>query len=126
MTVGSLLFAQVIVSSPGSPSSEESEASPEPINKGLLSGLGYEKNDEMTAAAAAAATTMMMMTTTTATTTTAAGIGIVGNAVEQVTPTSSVDTEEGNLQHPEEGEKGVEGDVEASDDDRHQRIPKTH
>lgn len=114
------MFAQVIVSSPGSPSSEESEASPEPINKGLLGGLGYEKNDETT-------------TTTTTTSSTSGGIGIgvgigagAGVGVEQVTPTSSVDTEEGNPQHPEEGEKGVEGDVEASDDDRHQHIPKTH
>jgi len=114
---GSVLFAQVIVSSPGSPSSEESEASPEPINKGLLGGLGYDKCDETT-------------TTTTTTTLSASGgisIGMgIGTGIEQVTPTSSVDTEEGNPQHPEEGEKGVEGDVEASDDDRHQRIPKTH
>lgn len=113
-------MAQVIVSSPGSPSSEESEASPEPINKSLLGNLGYEKNDET-------ATT----TTTTTSSTTSGGIGIgintgTGVGVEQVTPTSSVDTEEGNPQHPEEGEKGVEGDVEASDDDRHQHIPKTH
>lgn len=112
------MFVQVIVSSPGSPSSEESEASPEPINKGLLGSLGYEKNDETT-------------TTTTTTSSTSGGISVgvgagAGGGVEQVTPTSSVDTEEGNPQHPEEGEKGVEGDVEASDDDRHQRIPKTH
>ena len=40
------LFAQVIVSSPGSPSSEESEASPEPINKSLMGGLGLEKGNE--------------------------------------------------------------------------------
>ncbi|CAL1682157.1 unnamed protein product [Lasius platythorax] len=108
---------QVIVSSPGSPSSEESEPSPEPINKGLLGNLGYEKSDETT-------------TTTTTTTSSASGgisIGVgVGAGVEQITPTSSVDTEEGNPNHPEEGEKGVEGDVEASDDDRHQQIPKTH
>lgn len=106
----------MIVSSPGSPSSEESEASPEPINKGLLGNLGYEKSDETT-------------TTTTTTSSTSGGINIgvgVGAGVEQVTPTSSVDTEEGNPHHPEEGEKGVEGDVEASDDDRHQHIPKTH
>lgn len=110
------MYAQVIVSSPGSPSSEESEASPEPINKGLLGNLGYEKSDETT-------------TTTTTTSSTSGGINIevgVGAGVEQVTPTSSVDTEEGNPHHPEEGEKGVEGDVEASDDDRHQHIPKTH
>lgn len=110
----------MIVSSPGSPSSEESEASPEPINKGLLGSLGYEKNDET-------ATT----TTTTSTSSTSGGISIgagagTGVGVEQITPTSSVDTEEGNPQHLEEGEKGVEGDVEASDDDRHQHIPKTH
>ncbi|XP_012055996.1 PREDICTED: rho GTPase-activating protein 100F [Atta cephalotes] len=105
---------QVIVSSPGSPSSEESEASPEPINKSLLGSLGYEKSDETT-------------TTTTTTSSTSGGVGAgAGVGVEQVTPTSSVDTEEGNPQHPEEGEKGVEGDVEASDDDRHQHIPKTH
>ena len=36
---------------------------------------------------------------------------------EQITPTSSVDTEEGNPAHPEEGERGVEGDAEASDED---------
>ncbi|XP_015592385.1 rho GTPase-activating protein 100F isoform X3 [Cephus cinctus] len=72
---------QVIVSSPGSPSSEES-ASPEPVNKDL-GGLGFSN----------------------------------GEAVEQITPTSSVDTEEGNSAHPEEGERGVEGDAEASDDD---------
>jgi len=110
------LFTQVIVSSPGSPSSEESEASPEPINKGLLGGLGYEKSDETA-------------TTTTTTSSTSGGIGVgvgAGTGVEQVTPTSSVDTEEGNPQHPEEGEKGVEGDVEASDDDRHQHMSKTH
>ena len=108
------MFAQVIVSSPGSPSSEESEASPEPINKSLLGSLGYEKSDETT-------------TTTTTTSSTSGGVGAgAGVGVEQVTPTSSVDTEEGNPQHPEEGEKGVEGDVEASDDDRHQHIPKTH
>jgi hypothetical protein len=35
---------------------------------------------------------------------------------EQVTPTSSVDTEDGTG-HPEEAEHGVEGDAEASDDD---------
>ncbi|XP_018303702.1 rho GTPase-activating protein 100F [Mycetomoellerius zeteki] len=108
---------QVIVSSPGSPSSEESEASPEPINKSLLGSLGYEKSDETAT------------TTTTTTSSTSGGIGVgagAGVGVEQVTPTSSVDTEEGNPQHPEEGEKGVEGDVEASDDDRHQHIPKTH
>ncbi|XP_029660769.1 rho GTPase-activating protein 100F [Formica exsecta] len=111
---------QVIVSSPGSPSSEESEASPEPINKGLLGNLGYEKSDETT-------------TTTTTTSSASGGISIgvgvgagAGAGVEQITPTSSVDTEEGNPHHPEEGEKGVEGDVEASDDDRHQHIPKTH
>ncbi|XP_071555180.1 rho GTPase-activating protein 100F isoform X4 [Temnothorax nylanderi] len=109
---------QVIVSSPGSPSSEESEASPEPINKGLLGNLGYEKSDETT-------------TTTTTTSSTSGGISVgagagTGVGVEQVTPTSSVDTEEGNPQHPEEGEKGVEGDVEASDDDRYQHISKTH
>jgi len=109
---GSILFAQVIVSSPGSPSSEESEASPEPINKSLLGNLGFEKNDETA-------------TTTTTTTSSTSGTG-AGVGVEQVTPTSSVDTEEGNPQHPEEGEKGVEGDIEASDDDRHQHIPKTH
>lgn len=111
------MFAQVIVSSPGSPSSEESEASPEPINKGLLGSLGYEKNDETAT------------TTTTTSSTTSGGISIginAGTGIEQVTPTSSVDTEEGNPQHLEEGEKGVEGDVEASDDDRHQHIPKTH
>lgn len=110
------MFAQVIVSSPGSPSSEESEASPEPINKGLLGSLGYEKSDETA-------------TTTTTTSSTSGGIGVgvgAGTGVEQITPTSSVDTEEGNPQHPEEGEKGVEGDVEASDDDRHQHISKTH
>jgi len=105
----------VIVSSPGSPSSEESEASPEPINKSLLGNLGFEKNDETAT------------TTTTTSSTSGIGVGIgAGVGVEQVTPTSSVDTEEGNPQHPEEGEKGVEGDVEASDDDRHQHIPKTH
>ncbi|XP_011865583.1 PREDICTED: rho GTPase-activating protein 100F isoform X2 [Vollenhovia emeryi] len=108
---------QVIVSSPGSPSSEESEASPEPINKSLLGNLGYEKNDETAT------------TTTTTSSTTSGGMSIgagTGVGVEQMTPTSSVDTEEGNPQHPEEGEKGVEGDVEASDDDRHQHISKTH
>lgn len=112
----------MIVSSPSSLSSEESEASPEPINKSLLGSLGYEKNDET-----------VTTTTTTTSSTTSGGIGVgvgvgagTGVGVEQVTPTSSVDTEEGNSQHPEEGEKGVEGDVEASDDDRHQHIPKTH
>lgn len=115
---GSILFTQVIVSSPGSPSSEESEASPEPISKSLLGGLGFEKSDE---------TTTTTMTTTT--TSVMSGIGVGSSVgVEQVTPTSSVDTEEGNPQHPEEGEKGVEGDVEASDDDfsRQQHVPKTH
>ncbi|TGZ36946.1 Uncharacterized protein DBV15_10247 [Temnothorax longispinosus] len=112
------MVGKVIVSSPGSPSSEESEASPEPINKGLLGNLGYEKSDETA-------------TTTTTTSSTSGGISVgagagTGVGVEQVTPTSSVDTEEGNPQHPEEGEKGVEGDVEASDDDRHQHMSKTH
>ncbi|XP_046145306.1 rho GTPase-activating protein 100F isoform X2 [Osmia bicornis bicornis] len=93
---------QVIVSSPGSPSSEESEASPEPINKSLMGGLGLEKGNE-------------------GVTTNSAGPG-----TEQITPSSSVDTEEGNTPHQEEGEKGVEGDAEASDDDRHQHVPKTH
>ncbi|XP_076757064.1 rho GTPase activating protein at 100F isoform X6 [Xylocopa sonorina] len=93
---------QVIVSSPGSPSSEESAASPEPINKSLLGGLGLEKSNEGATASS------------------------TGPGTEQITPTSSVDTEEGNTQHPEEGEKGVEGDAEASDDDRHQHVPKTH
>lgn len=41
---------------------------------------------------------------------------------EQITPTSSVDTEEGNLTHPEEGERGVEGDAEASDEDHLSKI----
>ncbi|XP_076235895.1 rho GTPase activating protein at 100F isoform X2 [Calliopsis andreniformis] len=93
---------QVIVSSPGSPSSEESEASPEPINKSLLGGFGLEKGNERTTADS------------------------TGPGTEQITPTSSVDTEEGNTPQPEEGERGVEGDAEASDDDRHQHIPKTH
>ncbi|XP_015433562.1 PREDICTED: rho GTPase-activating protein 100F [Dufourea novaeangliae] len=93
---------QVIVSSPGSPSSEESEASPEPINKSLLGGLGLEKSND----GATADTT--------------------GPGTEQITPTSSVDTEEGNTPHLEEGERGVEGDAEASDDDRHQHVSKTH
>ncbi|XP_076300595.1 rho GTPase activating protein at 100F isoform X4 [Lasioglossum baleicum] len=93
---------QVIVSSPGSPSSEESEESPEPINKSLLGDLRLVKgNNGVTADAA-------------------------GPGTEQITPTSSVDTEEGNTPHPEEGERGVEGDAEASDDDRHQHVPKTH
>ncbi|XP_053989147.1 rho GTPase-activating protein 100F isoform X1 [Hylaeus anthracinus] len=82
---------QVIVSSPGSPSSEESEASPEPINKSLLGGLGLEKGNE------------------------GATADSTGPGTEQITPTSSVDTEEGNTPHPEEGERGVEGDAEASD-----------
>ncbi|XP_033327423.2 rho GTPase activating protein at 100F isoform X6 [Megalopta genalis] len=86
---------QVIVSSPGSPSSEESEESPEPINKSLLGGLGLEKTANGVAGDAA------------------------GPGTEQITPTSSVDTEEGNTPHPEEGERDVEGDAEASDDDRH-------
>ncbi|XP_017791142.1 PREDICTED: rho GTPase-activating protein 100F [Habropoda laboriosa] len=93
---------QVIVSSPGSPSSEESEASPEPINKSLLGGLGLDKSND------------------------GATMNSTGPGTEQITPTSSVDTEEGNTPHPEEGEKGVEGDAEASDDDRHQHVPKTH
>ncbi|XP_017893095.1 rho GTPase-activating protein 100F isoform X3 [Ceratina calcarata] len=95
---------QVIVSSPGSPSSKESVASPEPINKSLLGGLGLDKSNGVVA-------------TTTA--------GSTGPGTEQITPTSSVDTEEGNPTH-EEGEKGVEGDAEGSDDDRHQHVPKTH
>lgn len=96
------MFIQVIVSSPGSPSSEESEVSPEPINKSLLGGLGLEKSNEGTT------------------------VNSSGPGTEQITPTSSVDTEEGNIPHLEEGEKGVEGDIEASDDDRHQHVPKTH
>ncbi|XP_076651840.1 rho GTPase activating protein at 100F isoform X1 [Halictus rubicundus] len=93
---------QVIVSSPGSPSSEESEESPEPINKSLLGDLRLMKGNNGVAPDAA------------------------GPGTEQITPTSSVDTEEGNTPHPEEGERGVEGDAEASDDDRHQHVPKTH
>lgn len=50
---------------------------------------------------------------------TGAGAGINGVATEQMTPTSSVDTEETRIL--EEPEKGVEGDVEASDEDRHQQ-----
>lgn len=112
---------QVIVSSPGSPSSEESEASPEPINKSLLGSLGYEKSDET------ATTTTTTTSSTSGGVSISMGVGVAAGQIEQMTPTSSVDTEEGNPQHPEEGEKGVEGDVEASDDDRHERTPKiTH
>lgn len=102
----------MIVSSPGSPSSKESAGSPEPINKSLLGGLGLDKSNGVATTTAAAAST------------TAAGTS-GGPGTEQITPTSSVDTEEGNPAH-EEGEKGVEGDAEASDDDRHQHVPKTH
>ncbi|KAK0075393.1 hypothetical protein PV326_011626 [Microctonus aethiopoides] len=94
---------QVIISSPGSPSSEES-ASPEPINKTMRNGLNFTNG-----------TTKLMTTTTTAMTTTTMMRGT--NSIEQITPTSSVDTEEGNPPHLEERERGVEGDVEASDDD---------
>lgn len=121
LTVMSILFTQVIVSSPGSPSSEESEPSPEPINKGVLGSLGpFEKGCGITAAT----TTMMTATTTMPTRTTMATLSnsvdaVAGSVIEQVTPTSSVDTEESNV-HAEEGERDVEGDAEASDDDRHQ------
>ena len=99
---------QVIVSSPGSPSSEES-ASPEPINESSVRSareiLSFNGNGTI-------ASNAMTATTATTTTTTA-----TATTVEQITPTSSVDTEEGHPTHPEEGERGVEGDAEASDDD---------
>lgn len=41
----------------------------------------------------------------------------MNNGPEQDTPTSSVDTEEGNFCQSEDRDRGVEGDVEASDDD---------
>ncbi|XP_031776722.1 rho GTPase-activating protein 100F isoform X3 [Nasonia vitripennis] len=45
-------------------------------------------------------------------------VSFFGNGTnEQVTPTSSVDTEDGGTGQGEEGERGVEGDAEASDDD---------
>ncbi|XP_043288661.1 rho GTPase-activating protein 100F isoform X3 [Venturia canescens] len=100
---------QVIVSSPGSPSSEES-ASPEPINKGARTiardAMGFS-NAKGEATTTTITTTTTTMTTITPTTTT----------IDQITPTSSVDTEEGHPSHTEEGERGVEGDAEASDDD---------
>ncbi|XP_014613439.1 PREDICTED: rho GTPase-activating protein 100F isoform X2 [Polistes canadensis] len=109
---------QVIVSSPGSPSSEDSEASPEPIDKNLLGGLGFEKVGEATTGEPKAgeprageprAGEPRAGEPTTGETTT-------GPANEQITPASSLDTEEGHI--GEEPEKDVEGDVEASDDDR--------
>ncbi|XP_034945998.1 rho GTPase-activating protein 100F isoform X2 [Chelonus insularis] len=95
---------QVIVSSPGSPSSEES-ASPEPINKDNRNGLGLTNG------------AVKLITTTSSIVTTSSTTLLNSNPTEQVTPTSSVDTEEGNPPHLEERERGVEADVEASDDD---------
>ncbi|KAK2582799.1 hypothetical protein KPH14_005059 [Odynerus spinipes] len=108
---------QVIVSSPGSPSSEESETSPELIDNNLLGGFGFDKCAETT-------TTSTANGSIGGSGSGSVGAFIGGAATEQVTPTSSLDTEEGNPSHIEEGEKGVEGDAEASDDDRHQ-VPKT-
>ncbi|KAI4478384.1 hypothetical protein M0804_012038 [Polistes exclamans] len=105
---GSTKPLTVIVSSPGSPSSEDSEASPEPIDKNLLGGLGFEKVGEATTGEPRAGEPRAGETTTGETTT--------GPANEQITSTSSLDTEEGHI--GEEPEKDVEGDVEASDDDR--------
>lgn len=56
-------------------------------------------------------------TTITTTTTTMTTITPTTTTIDQTTPTSSVDTEEGHPSHTEEGERGVEGDAEASDDD---------
>lgn len=109
MSRGEINCAQVIVSSPGSPSSEES-ASPEPINKANRNGLAFTNG----------ATQNMPTTTTVAAVTTASSIMMMmmsSSAIEQITPTSSVDTEEGNPPQLEERERGIEGDVEASDDD---------
>ncbi|XP_011311748.1 rho GTPase-activating protein 100F [Fopius arisanus] len=91
---------QVIVSSPGSPSSEES-ASPEPINKATRNGVSFENG----------------VTVTSASTRSTAASTVTPIIMEQITPTSSIDTEEGNTRQIEEGERGVEADVEASDDD---------
>lgn len=97
-----MICQQVIVSSPGSPSSEES-VSPEPINKATRNGISFENGGKITTT-----TVTMPITTSTMVTTT---------TMEQLTPTSSVDTEEGNMRQLEECERGVEADVEASDDD---------
>lgn len=94
----------MIVSSPGSPSSEES-VSPEPINKLARNGITFDNVNKVTTTSVTIPVTIPTSTTTTPIT------------CEQITPTSSVDTEEGNIRQLEEGEKGVEGDVEASDDD---------
>lgn len=55
----------------------------------------------------------------------AVSVNFFGNGtLEQVTPTSSVDTEDGGTGHPEEAECGVEGDAEASDDDHLSKLGK--
>ncbi|XP_066582839.1 rho GTPase-activating protein 100F isoform X2 [Prorops nasuta] len=133
---------QVIVSSPGTPSSDESITSPETVTKQCLSsGSKPLKLPELVTNASTLTTTAASITSATSTTTkssiamtAATGAsastnnitnvnGIGGNGtnalMEQTsTPTSSIDTEEGNPLHSEEGERGVEADVEASDDER--------
>ncbi|XP_033224044.1 rho GTPase-activating protein 100F [Belonocnema kinseyi] len=86
---------QVIVSSPGSPSSEESTFQEQNNSNIHNSGRTNGHNNDFTR----------------------------NENTEQITPTSSVDTEEGNPTHLEEGERGVEGDAEASDEDH---LAKNH
>ncbi|XP_063988944.1 rho GTPase-activating protein 100F isoform X2 [Diachasmimorpha longicaudata] len=96
---------QVIVSSPGSPSSEES-ASPEPINNVTRNGISsFENSGDVTTLSVTIPITTSTSTMATPTT------------IEQITPTSSIDTEEGNTRQLDEGERGMEADVEGSDDD---------
>ncbi|XP_057330455.1 rho GTPase-activating protein 100F isoform X3 [Microplitis mediator] len=83
---------QVIISSPGSPSSEES-ASPEPNNKSI-----QNKSNSTTET-----TSSTIMNST---------------RIEQSTPTSNADTEEGNQPQSNDREHGVETDGEVSDDDQ--------
>lgn len=75
----------MIISSPGTPSSEESATFQDQVNNKDRSVLGA---------------------------------GFENETHDQITPTSSVDTEEGHTSNAKDNEGGVDGDVEASDDDR--------
>ncbi|XP_044017626.1 rho GTPase-activating protein 100F isoform X4 [Aphidius gifuensis] len=102
---------QVIVSSPGSPSSEES-VSPEPINKSNRIGVNYTNGGIMKKPTTTNGKMPITTSSTTPTTMTNS------HNIEQITPTSSVDTEEGNNhQQLDERERGGDADIEASDDD---------
>ncbi|XP_043463292.1 rho GTPase-activating protein 100F isoform X3 [Leptopilina heterotoma] len=105
---------QVIVSSPGSPSSEDStfqESIKVNLNNGHKNGHTNSLNSHNNGHTNNNSNNNNNNKDR-------GNLGFARNEnPEQITPTSSVDTEEGNPSHPEEGERGVEGDAEASDED---------